>query len=319
MEQEGIQEGIIDKKINTIIDIIKSKSIFLHKKIYNNCFIERKTTIDCDKVNPTGDISTFLDLMIQDELINSLKELNYFAAVITEEEESPIILNEKEGEFILTLDPLDGTSNVKINGITGTIFSIYKRISSKEEKINSEDFLQPGKNQIVSGYILYGPNLSFVYTINNKVKILLYSLCDEKFLEERHNFEMPSERPKYYSINEGYEEEFQDDTISFVKKLKSKKLSSRYSGALVADIHRILIEGGIFIYPKTEKNPNGKIRLMFESNPISLIIKAAGGAASNGKQDILEVKPDTIHQKTPIYVGTKELVNDLIKESLSYI
>ncbi len=298
-----LSENSINGEIKIIIDKIANASVKIHKiisKIPSGIKENNKT------INPSGDFTSNLDLLAQKEIIDKLSLLPQIAAITSEEEENPIILN-KNGKYILTIDPLDGSSNIEYNGSTGSIFSIYKRVSNSGEILLNKDFLQKGSQQIIAGYAFYGTALNFVYATNDNVRILQYDFENKIFIKTHDQFKIPKERNEYYCINEAYKDLYNKKIKDILKNLKDKQLSLRYSGALIADIHRILISGGIFLYPSTKLRPEGKLRLIFENNPMAFIIRAAGGLATNGLQNILDIQPKSIHQKTPVFISNTSL------------
>ena len=258
--------------------------------------------------NTTGDFQSKLDIHTEKIFINNLSSNKNVAAIISEESSKPILLNELEGEYIINLDPLDGSLNIKSNSVTGSIFSITKKLTRKGIGLSDEDFLQKGRNQILSGFSLYGLRLVLVLTdiFEKDVKEYIWDNKKDTFILKNPSISIP-QKARILSINETYSLNFEEETKDFINKLKKENLKSRYSGCLVADIYRILITGGVYIYPKSKKSPNGKIRLLYESNPLSLILEHAGGSSTDGKNNLLHIKPNKIHQATPVYMGNKNL------------
>jgi fructose-1,6-bisphosphatase I len=230
-----------------------------------------------------------------------------------------------KGNYILLFDPLDGSSNIDVNISIGTIFGIYKKVSD-ETDINFllSDVLQPGYRQIAAGYFIYGSSTMMVYTTGNGVHgFTLYPSVGE-FLLSHENIRIP-ERGKTYSVNESNFHYWDEDTKALVEYFKAKDketgrpYTSRYVGSLVADFHRNLLKGGIFMYPadlKDPKKPQGKLRLMVEANPLAMVVKQAGGYASDGRGPILEIQPNELHQRVPLYIGSRKDV-ELAEEFLS--
>ncbi len=219
-----------------------------------------------------------------------------------------------KGQYILLFDPLDGSSNIDVNVSIGTIFGIYTRLSPEDEEVQLSDVLQPGIKQVAAGYFIYGSSTIMVYTTGNGVHgFTLYPSVGE-FLLSHENIRIP-ERGKIYSVNEGNYNHWDAKTRAVVDYFKTKDNStgrpytSRYVGSLVADFHRNLLKGGIFMYPadlKDPKKPTGKLRLMVEANPLAMVVDQAGGYASDGHGPILEIKPEALHQRVPLYIGSKE-------------
>jgi len=238
------------------------------------------------------------------------------AAMASEENENFLPVPDKypKGKYILLYDPLDGSSNVDYNVPIGTIFGVYKRVS-EEGPGTLEDFLQPGRNLVASGYIAYGSSTMFVYTAGHGVHGFTLDATVGEFLLSHPNIRIPSP-PKYFSVNLGYEFYWSQGVQRYTQYLQGheggiKGLSLRYIGTLVSDFHRNLLAGGVFYYPADRKNPktpHGKLRLLYECAPLSFIAEQAGGYASDGRQRILDIRPKSLHQRTPIFVGNRELV-----------
>jgi fructose-1,6-bisphosphatase I len=238
------------------------------------------------------------------------------AAMASEENEDFLPVPDKypKGKYILVFDPLDGSSNVDYNVPIGTIFGVYKRIS-EDGPGTLEDFLQPGRNLVASGYIAYGSSTMFVYTSGHGVHGFTLDSTVGEFLLSHPNIRIPSP-PKYFSVNLGYQIYWSKGVQRYTEFLQGheggmKGLSLRYIGTLVSDFHRNLLAGGVFYYPadrKDPKSPHGKLRLLYECAPLSFIAEQAGGYASDGKQRILDIQPTSLHQRTPIYVGNRDLV-----------
>ena len=238
------------------------------------------------------------------------------AAMASEENENFLPVPDKypKGKYILVYDPLDGSSNVDYNVPIGTIFGVYKRIS-EDGPGTLEDFLQPGRNLVASGYIAYGSSTMFVYTSGHGVHGFTLDSTVGEFLLSHPNIRMPA-RPKYFSVNLGYQIYWSKGVRLYTEFLQGheggvKGLSLRYIGTFVSDFHRNLLAGGVFYYPadrKDPKTPHGKLRLLYECAPLSFVAEQAGGYASDGRQRILDIQPKTLHDRTPIFVGNRDLV-----------
>ena len=238
------------------------------------------------------------------------------AAMASEENENFLPVPDKytKGKYILVYDPLDGSSNVDYNVPIGTIFGVYKRIS-EDGPGTLEDFLQPGRNLVASGYIAYGSSTMFVYTSGHGVHGFTLDPTVGEFLLSHPNIRMPA-RPKYFSVNLGYQIYWSKGVRLYTEFLQGheggvKGLSLRYIGTFVSDFHRNLLAGGVFYYPadrKDPKTPHGKLRLLYECAPLSFVAEQAGGYASDGRQRILDIQPKTLHDRTPIFVGNRDLV-----------
>jgi fructose-1,6-bisphosphatase I len=237
----------------------------------------------------------------------------HLCVMASEEEEDIIHIPSpyKVGKYVLLFDPLDGSSNIDANISIGTIFSIYKRISPDGKPGTLEDCLQQGLKQVAAGYVVYGSSTILVYSTGEGVHGFTLDPSFGEFLLSHENIKIPK-KSKIYSINEGNYLYWHPGLKKYIKYLQaedektSRPYSSRYIGSMVADIHRNLLYGGIFMYPSDSRNPNGKLRLMYECNPMSFIIEAAGGRASNGKKRILEIEPKNLHERTPIFIGSEE-------------
>jgi fructose-1,6-bisphosphatase I len=214
------------------------------------------------------------------------------------------------------IDPLDGSSNIDVNVSVGTIFSIYRRISPVGTPVTLEDFLQPGRKQVAAGYVVYGTSTMLVYTTGHGVNGFTLNPALGVFYLSHPNMRFP-EKGKIYSINEGNYVHFPVGIKKYIKYCQEEKddrpCTSRYIGSLVSDFHRNMIKGGVYLYPSTSKHPNGKLRLLYECNPMAFLAEQAGGRASDGYRDILDIQPTELHQRTPFYVGNKEMV-DRIEE-----
>ncbi|MBW7889264.1 MAG: class 1 fructose-bisphosphatase, partial [Bacteroidetes bacterium] len=218
-----------------------------------------------------------------------------------------------KGKYVLLFDPLDGSSNIDANVSIGTIFSVYRRVTQIGDG-TLEDCIQPGYKQIAAGYVVYGSSTMLVYTTGDGVHGFTLDPSIGEFLLSHENIKMPK-RGKIYSVNEGNYKWWDQGVKKYIKYLQeedketNRPYSGRYIGSMIADIHRTLLYGGIFLYPGDSRNPKGKLRLMYEGNPIAYIIEQAGGRAIDGQKRILDVVPASLHQKTPVFVGSEEDVD----------
>lgn len=260
--------------------------------------------------NTAGDQQQKLDVLANIRFTRALTKGGEVAALISEETESFVDLT-NDGKYIIAIDPLDGSSNIDVNVSIGTIFSIYRRKTKEGEPINDEDILQMGDEQVAAGYILYGSSTMLVYTTGHGVNGFTYEPTLGEYVLSHPDMKMP-ENGKIYSINEGCANSFSDSVKSYIQYCKDNNYTARYIGSLVADFHRNMLKGGIYIYPATAKDPNGKLRLMYECNALSFIAEQAGGIASDGKGRVMEIKPKDLHQRTPFYVGSKKMVERAI-------
>jgi fructose-1,6-bisphosphatase I len=274
--------------------------------------------------NVHGEEVQKLDEYAHNVIVQTLGTCGYLCAMISEEDEHIIPIPEGYplGKYVLTFDPLDGSSNINANVSIGSIFGIYEKISSRERG-EFEDFMQPGNKLVASGYVIYGSSTMFVYSTGHGVHGFTLDSSIGEFLLSHETINTPI-KGKIYSVNEGNFSTWDDGIKSFIRSLKhpeaagTKPYSARYIGSLVADFHRNLLYGGIFLYPGDRLNPRGKLRLLYEANPLAFIIEQAGGYASDGKQRILDIMPESFHQRVPLIIGSEEDVKNcekLIKES----
>jgi fructose-1,6-bisphosphatase I len=270
------------------------------------------------KVNVQGETVQKLDEFANDTLIRALEGGGQVCLMGSEENEDPIPIPTRypKGRYVLMFDPLDGSTNIDVNISIGTIFSVHKRVSDDAEPSLS-DCLQPGYKQVAAGYIIYGSSCMFVFTSGDGVHGFTLDPSVGEFFLSHPDIRMP-ERGKIYSINEGNEEIWDDKVKSWVRWLKTpdtssgRPYSSRYIGTLVADFHRTLMKGGVFAYPADKKNPSGKLRLLYEAAPMAMLAKQAGGLASTGSQAVLDVVPTRLHERVPLYIGSKLDVEDAL-------
>jgi len=273
--------------------------------------------------NVHGEQVKKLDIYAHDMMIRAMDHGGHLCIMASEEEEDIIHIPNRFriGKYVLLFDPLDGSSNIDANISIGTIFSIYRRISPEGEPGTLEDCLQQGLNQVAAGYIVYGSSTILVYTAGHGVHGFTLDPAFGEFLLSHEDIKTPK-KSKIYSINEGNYKYWHPGLKKYIKYLQEedeateRPYSSRYIGSMVADIHRNLLFGGIFMYPADSRNPNGKLRLMYECNPMSFIVEAAGGRATNGKKRILEIQPTSLHERTPIFIGNEEDVK-LVEEFMA--
>lgn len=272
--------------------------------------------------NVHGESVKKLDLFADQQLISALDRSLITCMVISEENDGIVKLSSKGGKYIVYLDPLDGSSNIDVNVSIGSIFSVYMREPRFDPTVREDDALQPGVRQVAAGYVLYGSSTILAYTTGLGVSVFTLDPSIGEFILSDRNIQIPDHGP-IYSINEGSYNSWDQGLKQYIKYCQvedpesNRPYSARYIGSMVADIHRTLIKGGIFIYPHSKKYPNGKLRLMYECNPLSFIIEQAGGMATNGHKRIMELQPEAIHQQTPIYIGSKlnvQKVMDFLKE-----
>jgi fructose-1,6-bisphosphatase I len=267
------------------------------------------------EMNVQGEEQMKLDVFADQVIIRMNSFTGRLAVMASEEREDLIHIptGYGTGKYVLVFDPLDGSSNIDINATVGTIFAIYRR-QSKEGPGTVEDCLQRGRDVAAAGYIIYGSSTMMVYTTGQGVHGFTLDLSLGEFLLSHPNLRIP-EKPKYYSANHAYEKYRSEGIRRFTRWLQGmdeederKPLSERYIGALVADFHRNLLKGGIFYYPADSRYPGGKLRLIYEANPLAFIVEQAGGYASDGQRSVLDIKPRDLHQRTPLLIGNRDLV-----------
>jgi len=271
------------------------------------------------EVNVQGEHVQKLDAFANRTIIRSVEAGGHVCIMASEEEALPIAIppGYPTGRYVLMFDPLDGSSNIDVNVSIGTIFGIYKR-RSKSGPGTLQDCLQPGSEQVAAGYILYGSSTVLVYTAGDGVHGFTLDPSVGEFFLSHESIQVPK-RGKSYSINEGNRVKWHSSVRDWVDWLKSedrengKPYSSRYIGTLVADFHRVLMRGGIFAYPADAGQPLGKLRLLYEASPMALIAEIAGGAASTGTDRVLDVVPKELHQRTPLYIGSRDDVADAVR------
>ena len=261
--------------------------------------------------NTGGEQQQKLDVLANIRFTRALTKGGEACALISEETESYVDLN-NHGKYMIAIDPLDGSSNIDVNVSIGTIFSIYRRKSPIGQPITEQDILQKGDEQVAAGYILYGSSTMLVYTTGHGVNGFTHDPSLGEYVLSHPDMTIP-ENGKIYSINEGSANSFSDKVNDYLKYCKDNNYTARYIGSLVADFHRNLLKGGIYIYPATAKDANGKLRLMYECNALAFIAEQAGGKGSDGNARILEIQPKSLHQRTPFYVGSAKMVDQAVK------
>lgn len=261
-------------------------------------------------VNVQGEEVKKLDVLANDLFINMLTS-SYTTCLLVSEENKTVIEVEKDrqGKYIVCFDPLDGSSNIDCLVSIGSIFSIFRKISDDDPNVN--DALQPGNRLVAAGYALYGSATMMVISTGNGVNGFMLDPSIGEFVLTDPNMQI-KEKGKIYSLNEGYANLWDPAVSEFVKGRKAKKAGARYIGSMVADVHRTIKYGGIFMYPATADSPKGKLRLLYECNPMAYLVEQAGGKATTGKMPILDIVPTDIHQRTPIFLGSADDVQEII-------
>ncbi len=268
---------------------------------------------ETENVNVQGEIVKNLDVFAQETMVKALDHGGHTCVMASEEEENIIPIPEQYplGKYAVLFDPLDGSSNIDANVSVGTIFSIYNRVSPEGRPGTEADVLQPGNRQVCAGYVIYGSSTMLVYTTGNGVHGFTLDPSYGEFILSHPNIQIPK-KGKIYSVNESnfdYWKQEVKNYIHYVKQIDEatdRPMNSRYIGSMVADVHRNLLYGGIFLYPASKTAPNGKLRLGYEANPMAFIVEQAGGRATNGQQRILDVQPEAIHQRVPLFLGSEQ-------------
>ncbi len=265
-------------------------------------------------INVQGEAQQKLDVFANDAMQHCLGQRDAVAALISEENDEPVFFDESghNGKYIIVFDPLDGSSNIDVNVNVGTIFSIFRRPANTPLE---DALLQPGIRQIAAGYVVYGPSTVFVYTTGTGVYGFTLDPAIGAYVLSFENMRMPNQG-QYYSVNEANYDSFPPKYRQYLTELREGRLngqpySSRYIGSLVADFHRTLLKGGVFLYPPTQQQPKGKLRLLYEANPLAWIAEQAGGRAISANGRVLETQPESIHERTSLVVGSRAEVDRL--------
>ncbi|MEO1484627.1 MAG: class 1 fructose-bisphosphatase [Bacteroidota bacterium] len=265
--------------------------------------------------NIQGENQQKLDVLANEKFIQTLKNREIVCGIASEEEDDFIAINsfdeKHQNKYIVLIDPLDGSSNIDVNVSVGTIFSIYRRVTPVGTPVTLEDFLQPGRNQIAAGYVIYGTSTMLVYTTGHGVNGFTLNPALGTFYLSHPQMQFP-ETGKIYSVNEGNYIHFPQGVKDYIKYCQieegDRPYTSRYIGSLVSDFHRNMIKGGIYLYPKSSKASNGKLRLLYECNPMAFLAEQANGKASDGFMPIMDIQPDELHQRVPFFCGSRKMV-----------
>ncbi|MDU8924229.1 class 1 fructose-bisphosphatase [Pasteurellaceae bacterium LIM206] len=276
--------------------------------------------------NVQGETQMKLDLFAHNTMKQALISREEVAGFASEEEESFIAFDTERGRnarYVILTDPLDGSSNIDVNVAVGTIFSIYRRVSPVGTPVTLEDFMQPGNRQVAAGYVVYGSSTMLVYTTGHGVHGFTYDPSLGTFCLSHENMRFP-ENGKIYSINEGQYLKFPMGVKKYIKYCQEedaatqRPYTSRYIGSLVSDFHRNMLKGGIYIYPNATNYPNGKLRLLYEGNPMAFLAEQAGGVATDGYRRILDIQPEKLHQRIPLFIGSRRMVEKAQEFMLQY-
>lgn len=269
--------------------------------------------------NIQGEQQQKLDVYADECFIREFRLCGSVAGMASEEQDHALQFDESlTGEYVVMIDPLDGSSNIDVNVAIGTIFAIYKRLTPAGENLSDKDFLQAGIHQVASGYVTYSVSTQLVFSTGNGTHMFTLNPENRDYYLYKKSVSFP-EDGKVYSINEVNLDDFNPELKAYAQHCKDKrgengkrKYTGRYIGSLVADFHRNLLKGGIYVYPATTDSPKGKLRLLYECNPLSFLAKNAGGRGSDGLQDILEIKPTELHQRCPFYVGSPIMMDEAL-------
>jgi fructose-1,6-bisphosphatase I len=262
------------------------------------------------EVNVQGEVQQKLDVYANEALIHCLSLRESIGIIASEENEEPLVLRHDSpaAKYAIVFDPLDGSSNIDVAVTIGTTFAVFRRPDGDKAGDPLEWVLQPGHKQVAAGYVVYGSSTVLVYSAGNGVHTFTLDPLVGSYILTKEHLRIP-ERGSYYSINESYCDRWPEVYVRYLNRLKSgetgRRYSSRFVGSMVADFHRTLLRGGVFIYPPNTDHPEGKLRLLYEANPVAFIAEQAGGSASDGRQKILDIEPRDVHQRTPLVVGGK--------------
>jgi fructose-1,6-bisphosphatase I len=274
---------------------------------------------DAGSINVQGEDVKKLDVFANNQFIGVLQHGISCAGVGSEENDDIVVFDDEisnKSKYVLLMDPLDGSGNIDVNVSIGTIFSVYRRVSELGKPATIDDFLQPGNKQVAAGYVIYGSSTMLVYATNLGVNGFTLDQSIGEYTLSHPNIKCP-ESGRIYSVNHGNFFQYMDGVRKYINVCQQKQKSDggpytqRYIGSMVADVHRNLIKGGIFMYPGTIDKPKGKLRLLYECNPLAFIVEVAGGKATNGVERILDVKPTELHQRSPLFIGSKTMMEEL--------
>lgn len=266
--------------------------------------------------NVQGEAQQKLDIMANETFMRAFRSMGQVCGVASEEEEHFVAFDDdihSDARYVVLMDPLDGSSNIDVNVSVGTIFSIYRRTTSAGSAVELKDFLQPGDAQIAAGYVVYGSSTMLVYTTGNGVNGFTLDPSIGVFCLSHPEMQIPQDG-KIYSVNEGNYVHFPEGVKRYIKycqefdEATNRPYTSRYIGSLVSDFHRNLIKGGVYLYPTGTMAPKGKLRLLYECNPLAFIVEQAGGMATDGTRRIMEIAPDELHQRVPCFIGSPSMV-----------
>lgn len=300
-------------ELTRLLSSIKLASKIVNQKVNQAGLVDIIGKYGTDNVQ--GEEQQKLDVFANEVFIRTLSQREVVCGIASEENEDFIqienCLNSEKSKYVVLIDPLDGSSNIDVNVSVGTIFSIYRRISPDGSPVQLEDFLQPGSAQVAAGYVVYGSSTMLIYTTGHGVQGFTLNPTIGTFYLSHPNVKIP-EDGHIYSVNEGNYSLFPQGVKNYIKYCQKQEedrpYTSRYIGSLCADFHRNMIKGGIYMYPSGTKSPNGKLRLLYECNPIAFLTEQAGGKASDGSRRIMDITPIELHQRVPFFCGSKNMV-----------
>ncbi|MFZ4833939.1 class 1 fructose-bisphosphatase [Rouxiella sp. Mn2063] len=303
-------------ELTALLSAIKLGAKIIHRDINKAGLVDILGASGAENIQ--GEVQMKLDLYANEKLKAAMKARGQIAGIASEEEDEIVIFDGDRAEnakYVILMDPLDGSSNIDVNVSVGTIFSIYSRTTPIGQPVTEADFLQPGHRQVAAGYVVYGSSTMLVYTTGAGVHAFTYDPSLGVFCLSHEKVKFPA-KGNMYSINEGNYIKFPVGVKKYIKYCQEqdaatqRPYTSRYIGSLVADFHRNLLKGGIYIYPSTASHPQGKLRLLYECNPMAFLAEQAGGKASDGKNRILDIIPQKLHERAPFFVGNSSMVED---------
>jgi len=310
MEQERLHPEATGELSNLLYDLCLAAKI-ISRHVRRAGLTDILGAAGASAVNVSGDLQQKLDLFAHDTIQNAVQHTGRVCVVASEEDEEPMLCppSSRRGKYVILYDPLDGSSNIDVNVSIGTIFSIHRRVTPVKGEPGLADCLQVGRKQVAAGYILYGSSTMLVYTTGQGVHGFTLDPTIGEFLLSHPDIRTP-DVGTYYSVNESNWNRWAPPVQRVVAAFKNgagrvKAKNARYIGSLVADFHRNLISGGIFLYPADTRSPEGKLRLLYEAAPLGLVVEQAGGLATDGRRPILDIVPKSLHQKTPLVIGSK--------------
>jgi len=303
-------------ELTALLSAIKLGAKIIHRDINKAGLVDILGTSGVENVQ--GEVQMKLDLYANEKLKAAMLARGEIAGIASEEEDEIVVFEGERAEnakYVILMDPLDGSSNIDVNVSVGTIFSIYRRTTPLGQPVTEADFLQPGNRQVAAGYVVYGSSTMLVYTTGAGVHAFTYDPSLGVFCLSHEKVRFPA-KGNMYSINEGNYIRFPLGVKKYIKycqeqdEATNRPYTSRYIGSLLADFHRNLLKGGIYIYPSTASHPTGKLRLLYECNPMAFLAEQAGGKASDGKNRILDIIPQKLHERAPFFVGNRSMVED---------